>query len=82
MTMQEVWRPLNVTARPQVGQRYEIVLHEAIRDEQGDVLGGSSAEVVEGTVVAVGAHWSHQPAGESGWHARISFAPPRAADYI
>lgn len=66
--MAQIWRRLG--GRPEVGETDMIDVHERMADGAG-YLG-----LVHAKIVAVGAHWSDQPAGQSGWYVQWEFVRP------
>ena len=78
-TQSRIWRQLRCyRGCPSVGDRYDIVLEELIRDEDGEPLGTASTnyDPVPAVVTAVGSHWSDQPHGQSGWWVEFEFTIP------
>lgn len=55
-------------APPKEGTRVSVLPGQLLRDEDGNLVGEARCDdVVSGTIVRVGAHWSDQPNGQSGW---------------
>lgn len=74
-----VWRKLLSGSgdRPTIGSIIQIQPNELIRDRDGRKLAeGWTGHLVYAEIVSIGAHWSDQPHGQSGWHCELEFECP------
>ena len=77
-----IWTICGVDRVPNVGAKVRLYPSEIITYD-GEIVGSvSSGHAVIATVMRIGAHWSDQPHGDSGYHLYCEYARPVGAEMV
>ncbi len=76
-----VWRQVREDRVPAIGVLVEIEPELLLLDDDGQAIGTARCDSpVRARVVRIGAHWSDQPNGRSGYHVLLELTQPARAD--